>query len=53
QIVLDRCQFLYSLLVLTNDPVSMLIHVQLCELIQQRSQASAELRPTSIRIWNK
>ncbi|CAF4417646.1 unnamed protein product, partial [Adineta steineri] len=37
--------------ILLNDPISMLIHVQLCQMLQQRSDASAELRPTNIRIW--
>lgn len=50
---LDRFHFLYGLHVLFNDPISMLIHVQLCQLIQARPQASAELRPISIRIWQK
>ncbi len=53
QLFLDQFQSLYSLDVFVNDPISMLIHVQLCEMIQQRPHAAAELRPTNIRIWQK
>ncbi|CAF2327857.1 unnamed protein product [Rotaria sp. Silwood2] len=53
QLFLDQFQYLYSLNVFMHDPISMLIHVQLCQMIQQRPQASAELRPTNIRIWQK
>jgi hypothetical protein len=53
QLFLDQFQFLYSLDVSINDSISMLIHVQLCQMIQQRPSASAELRPTNIRIWQK
>jgi hypothetical protein len=53
QLFLDELQCLYSLDVLVNDPISMLIHVQLCQMLQQRPQAGAELRPTNIRIWQK
>ncbi|CAF3336561.1 unnamed protein product [Rotaria sp. Silwood1] len=53
QLFLEQFQFLYSLNVFTYDPISMLVHVQLCQMIQQRPQASAELRPTNIRIWQK
>ncbi|CAF0725542.1 unnamed protein product [Adineta steineri] len=51
KLFLDQFQSLYSLDILLNDPISMLIHVQLCQMLQQRSDASAELRPTNIRIW--
>ena len=51
QSLLDGCQHLYSLHVRLTDPISMLIHVQLCQMIQKRTDASAELCPTSIRIW--
>jgi hypothetical protein len=53
QLFLDQFQSLYSLDVLLNDPISMLIHVQLCQMIQQRPQVGAELRPMNIRIWQK
>ena len=53
ELFLDRFQVLFSLDVLVNDPVSMLIHVQLCQMLQQRPQAGAELRPMNIRIWQK
>jgi hypothetical protein len=53
QLFLDQFQCLYSLDVLLNDPISMLIHVQLCQMIQKRPHAGAELRPTNIRIWQK
>ena len=53
QLFLDHFQSLYSLDVLVNDSISMLIHVQLCQMIQQRPQVGAELRPTNIRIWQK
>jgi hypothetical protein len=53
QLFLDQFQCLYSLDVLLNDPLSMLIHVQLCQMIQQRPHAGAELRPANIRIWQK
>lgn len=53
QLFLEQFQMLYSLDVLIHDPISMLIHVQLCQMIQQRPQAGAELRPTNIRIWQK
>lgn len=53
QLFLDQFQSLYSLDVYVNDPISMLIHVKLCQLIQQRPQVGAELRPTNIRIWQK
>jgi hypothetical protein len=53
QLFLEQFQSLYSLDVLFNEPISMLIHVQLCQMIQQRPHASAELRPNNIRIWQK
>lgn len=53
QLILDECQFLFSFHGATNHPMSMFAHVQLCQLIQKRPQSSAELRPTSILIWQK
>ena len=53
QLFLEQFQSLYSLDIIFNEPISMLIHVKLCQLIQQRPHASAELRPTDIRIWQK
>ena len=53
QLFLDQFRSLYSLDVLIHEPISMLIHVQLCQMIHQRPQAGAELRPTNIRIWQK
>lgn len=53
EMFLDQFQHLFSLDVLVHDPISMLIHVQLCQMIQQRPHVGAELRPTNIRIWQK
>lgn len=53
QLFLDQFRSLYSLDVLIHEPISMLIHVQLCQMIHQRPQAGAELRPMNIRIWQK
>ncbi|CAF0750818.1 unnamed protein product [Adineta ricciae] len=53
QSFLDEFRLLFSLDILLNDLVSMLIHVQLCQMLQQRPKASAELRPMNIRIWQK
>ncbi|UJR33579.1 hypothetical protein I4U23_021016 [Adineta vaga] len=53
RIFLDEFQILFSIDILLYDPVSMLIHVQLCQMLQQRPEVSAELRPMNIRIWQK
>jgi len=53
ELFLEQFQSLYSIDILFNDCISMLIHVKLCQMLQQRTHASAELRPTNIRIWQK
>ena len=53
QLFLDQFQFLYSLDVLIKGPMSIFIHLELYQMIRQRSDTSAELRPTNIRIWDK